>query len=65
MDRGYELYKELSKTKSQRLITDVVNKRTAVQSETENINLVGVVSYSVMTLPAIILTALNLLFMNF
>ena len=65
MARGYELYKELSKTKSQRLITDVVNKRTAVQSETENINLVGVVSYSVMTLPAIILTALNLLFMNF
>ena len=45
MARYYELYKELYKTKLQRLITDFVIKRSAVQTETENANLVGVDSY--------------------
>ena len=46
MTCDYELYKELSNTKSQQLITDFVIKRSAVQSETKNANLFEDDSYS-------------------
>ena len=43
MARNYKLYKVLSKTVLQQLIIDdFVIKRSAVQSETKNTNLVGV-----------------------
>ena len=41
-----KLYKEVSKTKSQRLTIDFIIKCSAVQLETEYANLVGIDSYS-------------------